>query len=74
MMHYIDKIRESEVGSGLDVYLIGGGIYKNVHRNVVRCAIGESDLDYLLKTKGEAYGAFGVSTWDLADFQKHKAD
>jgi len=66
---YIRKIRESESGSGYDVFLSTGVTYQNVSRDVVRCVAG-SDLDHMLKTAGDDY--IKVSANDLKDFSMHK--
>lgn len=53
MNHQTIKIRTLEYGDdgGIDVCGDYGRILYNVPRNLVRCAIGEEDMEYLLNSE-----------------------
>lgn len=69
----VEYLRHGE--RGIDVYYRDGFqgqgyVVKNVHPNIVRCAIGEADMEYLLKTRNsEAFCK--LTQYELEDFKKH---
>jgi hypothetical protein len=72
--NYLYKIQESE--NGLDCYINYSGpprrsiVIKSVHENVVRCAIGEDTLSYLLHHSQDGYCQ--LSEAEILDFKKHR--
>lgn len=71
---YVIAIREGT--HGYDVSLLDEDrkrtTLKNVHRNIVRCAIG-TDLDYLMKAATDGVEWFRpLTASELADFKKYR--
>lgn len=67
-IYYIDN---NEAG-GYDV-ATSVGDFDNVHHNVVRCAVGDDDLDYLVQAEGyQPEGSFTICKSEAEDFAKYK--
>lgn len=68
----VEYLRDNE--NGIDVYISNNGqsqVIRNVHENIVRCAIGDNDMYYLLNTKTpESFCV--ISESDLNDFIKYQ--
>ena len=56
--------------NGIAVYTTAGLIH-NVPENIVRCAIGENDMDYLLRSRVDESHCFGILESELQDFIKY---
>jgi hypothetical protein len=56
---------------GIDVFSTKG-IAVNVQENIVRCALGEEDMEYLLQSKEDERHAFSVLESEWKDFKKYK--
>ena len=69
--YYVEFLKQGT--RGIDVYLSQGYdriFIENVHPNIVRCTIGENDMEYLLKTKN-AEGFCVLTEVEIIDFTKN---
>jgi hypothetical protein len=71
---YVQALFKSD--TGINVFYKQNGkinLIKNVNPNVVRCAIGEEDVDYLLKSKHlETFCV--ITEKELKDFIQYSKD
>jgi len=74
LKYYVDAIRHGK--RGMDLYYHRGEhcyVIKEVNANVVRCAIGESDVEYLLECSISGREMFReLSEEELKDFRMHR--
>lgn len=62
---------------GINVYLdpqMNPNRIVNVHENIVRCALGDEDMEYLLSKRSTNHEhAFTITESDFEDFKRYKA-
>lgn len=75
-MEYVNAIRLGKDGYNYNVYTSRDNkrlVYKNVCHNIVRCAMREDSIEYLIKqpTNGREF-AFPLTENDRQDFLKYQ--
>jgi len=45
---------------------------RGIHANIVECALGREDVDYLCETDSDESGCFRITRSELADFVKYR--
>jgi hypothetical protein len=66
----IKTLAYSVNGETIDVFGTRGTIL-NVPANLLRCALGASDTEYLLQSNADESGCFSVTDSEWADFKKY---
>ena len=67
----VHQLRRSQGNPGKIDALTTQGIAKNIPENVVRCALGENDMNYLLRTDCYEGHCFGILMVEWEEWKQY---